>query len=181
MKSLTHRVNQVLKPLFADAGIELVDYKLEFGHAVSDPAGPLLLGDEFTPGRVPSLGPGDRRRSWTRTASAATWAASSKNIARSRSGSACRCSEASAAVCRAGQVEQRKSRPRGPAWFAFPRSIATALFLHVLGGPWRRPWSMAHPWRPSQSPWHPWLHRSPCRRTSWSPLRLEQARAAESA
>ena len=49
MKSLTHRVNQVLKPLFADAGIELVDYKLEFGHAVSDPAGPLLLGDEFTP------------------------------------------------------------------------------------------------------------------------------------
>ena len=49
MRSLTHRVNQVLKPLFADAGIELVDYKLEFGHAVSDPSGPLLLGDEFTP------------------------------------------------------------------------------------------------------------------------------------
>ena len=47
--ALTHRVNQVLKPLFADAGIELVDYKLEFGHAVSDPSGPLLLGDEFTP------------------------------------------------------------------------------------------------------------------------------------
>jgi phosphoribosylaminoimidazole-succinocarboxamide synthase len=49
MKSLTLRVNQVLKPLFAAAGIELVDYKLEFGHAVSDPTGPLLLGDEFTP------------------------------------------------------------------------------------------------------------------------------------
>jgi len=49
MKGLTHRVNQVLKPLFADSGIELVDYKLEFGHALSDPAGPLLLGDEFTP------------------------------------------------------------------------------------------------------------------------------------
>jgi phosphoribosylaminoimidazole-succinocarboxamide synthase len=49
MKALTHRVNQVLKPLFADSGIELVDYKLEFGHALSDPAGPLLLGDEFTP------------------------------------------------------------------------------------------------------------------------------------
>jgi len=49
MKSLTHRVNAVLKPLFAGAGIELVDYKLEFGHAVGDPSGPLLLGDEFTP------------------------------------------------------------------------------------------------------------------------------------
>jgi phosphoribosylaminoimidazole-succinocarboxamide synthase len=49
MKTLTHRVNQVLKPLFANAGIELVDYKLEFGHAASDPSGPLLLGDEFTP------------------------------------------------------------------------------------------------------------------------------------
>src|SRR5712691_4408865 len=39
MKSLTHRVNAVLKPLFAGAGIELVDYKLEFGHAVGDPGG----------------------------------------------------------------------------------------------------------------------------------------------
>ena len=49
MKALTHRVNGVLKPLFADAGIDLVDYKLEFGHAVGEPAGPLLLGDELTP------------------------------------------------------------------------------------------------------------------------------------
>ena len=49
MKRLTHRVNAVLKPLFVAANIELVDYKLEFGHAVDDPAGPLLLGDEFTP------------------------------------------------------------------------------------------------------------------------------------
>src|SRR5438874_8833696 len=43
MKVLTHRVNQVLKPLFADAGIDLVDYKLEFGHPVDDPAGALVL------------------------------------------------------------------------------------------------------------------------------------------
>jgi phosphoribosylaminoimidazole-succinocarboxamide synthase len=49
MKSLTHRVNAVLKPLFADAGIDLVDYKLEFGHPLDDPSGPLVLGDEFTP------------------------------------------------------------------------------------------------------------------------------------
>ena len=48
MKTLTHKVNDVLKPLFARAGIELVDYKLEFGHPVDDPSGPLRLGDEFT-------------------------------------------------------------------------------------------------------------------------------------
>lgn len=49
MKALTHRVNAVLQPLFSRAGIDLVDYKLEFGHALTDPQGPLLLGDEFTP------------------------------------------------------------------------------------------------------------------------------------
>jgi phosphoribosylaminoimidazole-succinocarboxamide synthase len=49
MKSMTHRVNAVLKPLFANAGIDLVDYKLEFGHLVEDPKGPIVLGDEFTP------------------------------------------------------------------------------------------------------------------------------------
>ena len=49
MKTLTHRVNAVLKPLFAGAGIDLVDYKLEFGHPLDDPAGTLVLGDEFTP------------------------------------------------------------------------------------------------------------------------------------
>jgi phosphoribosylaminoimidazole-succinocarboxamide synthase len=49
MKRLTHRVNDVLKPLFAHAGIDLVDYKLEFGHPRDDANGPLVLGDEFTP------------------------------------------------------------------------------------------------------------------------------------
>jgi phosphoribosylaminoimidazole-succinocarboxamide synthase len=49
MKALTHKVNDVLKPLFAKGGMDLVDYKLEFGHVVDDPSGPLLLGDEFTP------------------------------------------------------------------------------------------------------------------------------------
>ena len=49
MKALTHRVNAVLKPLFADAGLDLVDYKLEFGHPRDDPGGALVLGDEFTP------------------------------------------------------------------------------------------------------------------------------------
>ena len=49
MKALTHRVNAVLKPLFASAGIDLVDYKLEFGHPLDEPEGELVLGDEFTP------------------------------------------------------------------------------------------------------------------------------------
>lgn len=45
MKALTFRVNDVLKPLFANAGITLVDYKLEFGNY----RGEMLLGDEFSP------------------------------------------------------------------------------------------------------------------------------------
>jgi phosphoribosylaminoimidazole-succinocarboxamide synthase len=49
MKALTHRVNGVLKPLFLQAGIDLVDYKLEFGHPLDHLDGELVLGDEFTP------------------------------------------------------------------------------------------------------------------------------------
>jgi phosphoribosylaminoimidazole-succinocarboxamide synthase len=49
MRALTHKVNAVLKPMFANAGIDLVDYKLEFGHPTESPGGPLVLGDEFTP------------------------------------------------------------------------------------------------------------------------------------
>jgi phosphoribosylaminoimidazole-succinocarboxamide synthase len=49
MKKLTHDVNAILRPLFADAGIDLVDYKLEFGHPVGEPESRLMLGDEFTP------------------------------------------------------------------------------------------------------------------------------------
>lgn len=49
MKTLTHRVNEVLRPLFSDAGIDLVEDKLEFGHPRQDPQGSLVLGDEFTP------------------------------------------------------------------------------------------------------------------------------------
>jgi phosphoribosylaminoimidazole-succinocarboxamide synthase len=49
MRVITKRVNNILKPLFENAGIDLVDYKLEFGRPVNDPNGPLLLGDEFTP------------------------------------------------------------------------------------------------------------------------------------
>ena len=45
MEALTHRVNDVLAPLFLDAGMVLVDYKLEFGLF----KGQLVLGDEFSP------------------------------------------------------------------------------------------------------------------------------------
>ncbi|WP_166268487.1 phosphoribosylaminoimidazolesuccinocarboxamide synthase [Marinobacter caseinilyticus] len=45
MKALTYKVNDVLKSLFEDAGMLLVDYKLEFGRA----GGAIVLGDEFSP------------------------------------------------------------------------------------------------------------------------------------
>ncbi|MDX1754861.1 MAG: phosphoribosylaminoimidazolesuccinocarboxamide synthase [Marinobacter sp.] len=45
MKELTYKVNDVLKSLFDDAGMLLVDYKLEFGRA----GGEVVLGDEFSP------------------------------------------------------------------------------------------------------------------------------------
>ncbi|MBI3560231.1 MAG: phosphoribosylaminoimidazolesuccinocarboxamide synthase [Gammaproteobacteria bacterium] len=45
MKTLTFKVNTLLKAMFAKAGMVLVDYKLEFGRY----RGQVLLGDEFSP------------------------------------------------------------------------------------------------------------------------------------
>jgi phosphoribosylaminoimidazole-succinocarboxamide synthase len=45
MKAQTFRVNEILSRLFADAGMILVDFKLEFGRF----EGRVILGDEFTP------------------------------------------------------------------------------------------------------------------------------------
>ena len=45
MKELTFKVNDVLKALFDEGGMILVDYKLEFGVF----EGEIMLGDEFTP------------------------------------------------------------------------------------------------------------------------------------
>jgi len=45
MKELTFKINDILKKLFSDAGLLLVDYKLEFGRYHDK----ILLGDEFTP------------------------------------------------------------------------------------------------------------------------------------
>lgn len=45
MKELTYKANDVLKKLFDDAGLILVDFKLEFGLY----KGEVVLGDEFSP------------------------------------------------------------------------------------------------------------------------------------
>jgi len=45
MEKLTYKVNTILSKLFDDAGMLLVDYKLEFGVF----NGEILLGDEFSP------------------------------------------------------------------------------------------------------------------------------------
>ena len=45
MISTSHKVNELLTKLFADSGMILVDFKLEFG--ISN--GKIFLGDEFTP------------------------------------------------------------------------------------------------------------------------------------
>lgn len=45
MKDVTFQVNDILSKLFADAGMILVDFKLEFGRQGAE----IYLGDEFTP------------------------------------------------------------------------------------------------------------------------------------
>ena len=45
MITISHKVNELLTKLFADSGMILVDFKLEFGLS----NGKILLGDEFTP------------------------------------------------------------------------------------------------------------------------------------
>jgi phosphoribosylaminoimidazole-succinocarboxamide synthase len=45
MKEITFQVNTILKKLFLDAGMLLVDYKLEFGLIDNE----VVLGDEFSP------------------------------------------------------------------------------------------------------------------------------------
>lgn len=46
IRASARRVNEVLLPIFAEAGLTLVDFKLEYGF---DAAGQLLLGDEISP------------------------------------------------------------------------------------------------------------------------------------
>lgn len=46
IKQQSLKINDILKPLFLQAGLLLVDFKLEFGR---DKKGRIVLGDEFTP------------------------------------------------------------------------------------------------------------------------------------
>lgn len=46
LKDKALKVNRVIKKLFSDVGIDLVDFKLEFGY---DSQGNILLGDEISP------------------------------------------------------------------------------------------------------------------------------------
>ena len=48
MIKITHRVNELLRELFTNAGMILVDFKLEFGLMGKE----ILLGDEFTPEKL---------------------------------------------------------------------------------------------------------------------------------
>lgn len=46
IKEMAQTVNDMLKQFFADAGLKLVDFKMEYGY---DSAGNILLGDEISP------------------------------------------------------------------------------------------------------------------------------------
>ena len=52
MKTQTFKINDILKQLFADAGLILADFKLEYGRSNIDQnidSGKMILGDEFSP------------------------------------------------------------------------------------------------------------------------------------
>ncbi len=59
MYSLTGKINEVLTGVFRKAGIDLVDFKIEFGKL---PDGEIILSDEITPdsARFWDIATGDR-------------------------------------------------------------------------------------------------------------------------
>lgn len=71
IKAMAFKVNDVLKEYFASIGVELIDFKLEFGKTAD---GQIVLADEISPDtcRFGTLRP---MRNWIRTASVGTWAA----------------------------------------------------------------------------------------------------------
>lgn len=48
LKAEALRINGILKPFFATTGLNLIDFKLEFGRLTADPS-TLILADEITP------------------------------------------------------------------------------------------------------------------------------------
>ena len=77
--NLTIRINDFLSGLFLGAGIRLVEFKLEFGRLWENDYMRIVLADEISPDTC-RLWDTTPTRSWTRTVSAATWAAWSKPI-----------------------------------------------------------------------------------------------------
>lgn len=59
MKEKARRVNGVLKEIFAEAGLDLADFKMEFGF---DADGEIVLGDEISPDTSRIWDRDDRRR-----------------------------------------------------------------------------------------------------------------------
>ena len=72
------RVNDFLTGLFRGVGITLVDFKIEFGRVWEGDVMRIILADEISPDTC-RLWDSRPTRSWTRTASAATWAMSSES------------------------------------------------------------------------------------------------------
>ena len=68
---MAFKVNDVLKEYFASIGVELIDFKLEFGKT-ADGRSCWQTRLARTPAVFGTLRP---MRSWTRTASVGTWAA----------------------------------------------------------------------------------------------------------
>ena len=81
IKRLTFRINELMTAFFDERDLILVDFKLEFGKR----EGQVVLADEICP--IPAVsGRRAPSRRWTRTASAATWAASRTPTRRSAAG-----------------------------------------------------------------------------------------------
>ena len=55
LKEETRRINELLKVWFAEIGLKLIDFKLEFGF---DKDGKIILADEFSPDNCRFVGCG---------------------------------------------------------------------------------------------------------------------------
>ena len=83
------RINDFLVGLFLGIGIRLVDFKVEFGRLWENEQMRIVLADEISPDCCRLWDIATSATSSTRTASAATSAACSRPIRKSRAGSAC--------------------------------------------------------------------------------------------
>ncbi len=59
LKAAARKINSELIVMFREVGLDLIDFKLEFGR---DQSGQLMLGDEISPDTCRLLGPVDARK-----------------------------------------------------------------------------------------------------------------------